>query len=311
MSSSQMLPPPQGPEYARCFGCGHIEPEHRPATGSCLVCDCPAYRPVPAVPTPSVGQAPATDQTPLRDRIAEALRTTPSSIGADNPQLGFPSHHQPGESGYLGWCALCIRDIDALADAVLAVLPATTDQTAVLSETERKMLEYALDLADEEIATDGSDFTDEEEDALAELRRIVTKPTTTEFELRGDTEIRATALREAADRLAELRAAEREWLPATGLHKGEQELRRMADETQPAAGARQDETQPAETQPAETERCAHCTHPKGDHDGRADHRAKHSPLVAGEPWCHACNAECDYAAAGARQDGALSPPPPL
>ncbi|MER6350593.1 hypothetical protein ABT186_01755 [Streptomyces sp. NPDC001634] len=44
-----------------------------------------------------------------------------------------------------------------------------------------------------------------------------------------------------------------------------------------------------------TERCAHCTHPKSDHDGRADHRAKFSPLVAGEPWCHACNAACDYA----------------
>lgn len=53
----------------------------------------------------------------------------------------------------------------------------------------------------------------------------------------------------------------------------------------------------------EPERCAHCTHPKRDHDGRADHRAKHSPLVAGDPWCHACNARCDYAA-GARQDGA-------
>ncbi|MGX1220384.1 hypothetical protein [Streptomyces ambofaciens] len=87
------------------------------------------------------------------------------------------------------------------------------------------------------------------------------------FELRGDTEIRAAALREAADRLAELRAAEREWLPATGLHKGEQELRRMADEKaatetargcppdcpcravcigtpKPAAGARQDGAQP-------------------------------------------------------------------
>ncbi|RSN50510.1 hypothetical protein DMH12_24830 [Streptomyces sp. WAC 04229] len=56
-----------------------------------------------------------------------------------------------------------------------------------------------------------------------------------------------------------------------------------------------------ETQPAETERCAHCTHPKGDHDGRADHRANHSPLVAGDPWCHACNAPCDHTAVGARQ----------
>ena len=41
-------------------------------------------------------------------------------------------------------------------------------------------------------------------------------------------------------------------------------------------------------------RCARCNHPKGDHDGRADHRAKHSPLVAGDPWCYACNGDCDY-----------------
>lgn len=77
---------------------------------------------------------------------------------------------------------------------------------------------------------------------------------------------RAEVLREAADRLVELRAAEREWLPATGLHKGEQEMRRMTDETsatgtahgcppdcpcrtvcvgplKPAAGARQDGAQ--------------------------------------------------------------------
>ena len=44
-------------------------------------------------------------------------------------------------------------------------------------------------------------------------------------------------------------------------------------------------------------RCAHCNHPKRDHDGHADHRAKFSPLVAGDPWCHACNAACDYAPA--------------
>ena len=48
---------------------------------------------------------------------------------------------------------------------------------------------------------------------------------------------REAAFREAAGRLYEMRMAEREWLPATGLHKGEQELHRMADEArQPAAG---------------------------------------------------------------------------
>jgi hypothetical protein len=42
---------------------------------------------------------------------------------------------------------------------------------------------------------------------------------------------RGAVLEEAADRLGELRIAEREWLVACGLDKGEQELRRVADET--------------------------------------------------------------------------------
>lgn len=46
---------------------------------------------------------------------------------------------------------------------------------------------------------------------------------------------REAAFREAAGRLHEMRMAEREWLPATGLHKGEQELQRMADETRQSA----------------------------------------------------------------------------
>lgn len=53
----------------------------------------------------------------------------------------------------------------------------------------------------------------------------------------------------------------------------------------------------AEEQPTQDEapRCTRCRHPKRDHDGRADHCEKHSPMVTGEPWCHACNAPCDYA----------------
>jgi hypothetical protein len=96
-------------------------------------------------------------------------------------------------------------------------------------------------------------------------------------------------------------------------HQVAAELRRMADEAQPAAGCPQcgdtgacnggpcplrpaDEAQPTEALPP-SPRCAHCTHPKRDHDGHADHRAKFSPLVTGDPWCHACNTECDYAPA--------------
>lgn len=40
------LPPQEGPEYTPC-ACTHIEPEHKPDAGSCLLCDCAAYRPAP------------------------------------------------------------------------------------------------------------------------------------------------------------------------------------------------------------------------------------------------------------------------
>jgi hypothetical protein len=59
-----------------------------------------------------------------------------------------------------------------LLDAVLAVLPATTDRATVLSPIERRMLEYALNLADAEIEHDDHGISDDEQDALAELRRM-------------------------------------------------------------------------------------------------------------------------------------------
>jgi len=111
--------------------------------------------------------APATDQAALRDRIADALRTTPSAIGAENPQLGFPSHHQPGESGYLGWCALCVRDIDALAAAVLAVLPAPADRAA--AEAYRLALSTALRLG---AGANWEAIRDRAEDLVAEVEQL-------------------------------------------------------------------------------------------------------------------------------------------
>lgn len=43
--------------------------------------------------------------------------------------------------------------------------------------------------------------------------------------------------------------------------------------------------------------CVGCRHPERDHDGRRDHRARYPRIVAGQPWCHACAAPCDYTAA--------------
>lgn len=68
-------------------------------------------------PGPAATQA--TEPAGLRARIAHTLRTTPNRHATN--QLGFPDHHGPSE-GYLGWCALCTRDVDALTEALLAAV---------------------------------------------------------------------------------------------------------------------------------------------------------------------------------------------
>lgn len=58
-----------------------------------------------------------------------------------------------------------------VADAVLTVLPAPADRATVLTDTERTMLTYALDEAQEHIwYRDG--FTDEDQAAVTSLRRL-------------------------------------------------------------------------------------------------------------------------------------------
>ncbi|MYR46769.1 hypothetical protein [Streptomyces sp. SID5910] len=99
----------RGPEYTPC-GCGHIEPEHEPNGGECYSCDCATYRPASAVPLPPA------DQTALRDRIAEAL-------------IAWTYRGKGPEHG--GILETVRANAYSRADAVLAVLPATTDRAAV------------------------------------------------------------------------------------------------------------------------------------------------------------------------------------
>jgi hypothetical protein len=82
--------------------------------------------------------APATNPDTLRDRIADALLTTRRTDYAD---LGVKANHR--QHRFDARCALCTYDVDALADAVLAVLPAPTDQAA---EEHRLALSEALGL---------------------------------------------------------------------------------------------------------------------------------------------------------------------
>ncbi|MEU9470470.1 hypothetical protein AB0D78_28400 [Streptomyces avermitilis] len=69
MSSSQTLPPPEGPEYVPC-GCGHIEPEHEPNAGECYSCDCMAYVPAAPAAAPSA----TADRAARAERYGQVLR---------------------------------------------------------------------------------------------------------------------------------------------------------------------------------------------------------------------------------------------
>jgi hypothetical protein len=77
--------------------------------------------------------AKATDQETLRERIVEALLTTRR---ADYADLGVRANHRVHR--FDARCALCTYDVDALADAVLAVLPATDQQAADVERWQRK-----------------------------------------------------------------------------------------------------------------------------------------------------------------------------
>ncbi|QTD97013.1 hypothetical protein [Streptomyces cyanogenus] len=170
------LPAPQGPEYRRCRVCSHIEPEHEPNAGPCLVCDCAGYQLVEAsawidgdplmeaiaaavwehcrtegtslvVDDPrniaaavSAVVSPPTSRAELRDRIAEVLVTTSREEWPYTPGQEKWDHHKHGERPghtYSISCALCTNDVDRLADAVLAVLGEQTDRAAEALATAR------------------------------------------------------------------------------------------------------------------------------------------------------------------------------
>lgn len=89
--------------------------------------------------------APATTQAALRDRIADALLTTRRT-----DYEGAANHRQ---HRYDARCALCAGDVDALADAVLSVLPAPFE-AALPSQTGPKADSKAADQAAEFTAAD-------------------------------------------------------------------------------------------------------------------------------------------------------------
>ncbi|MFJ2961214.1 hypothetical protein ACIPIC_02755 [Streptomyces collinus] len=133
-----------------------------------------AYRDALLAAAPAV-QAPAADRAALREQIAETLVATSRADWPYTPGQEKWDHHKHGDRPghtYAISCALCTNDVDRLADAVLAVLPAPTDRAAVLSQTERGMLRYALDLAQEQMFSRGDEFGDGDQAAVDSLRRM-------------------------------------------------------------------------------------------------------------------------------------------
>jgi hypothetical protein len=187
-----------------------------------------------------------TDQTPLRDRIAEALMRW--AEGNNSPK--YAAMRRP---------ETVVQNAYSRADAVLAVLPATTDQTAALTDREKAMLGFALEMAQEEIHARSLDFTDDDKAALDSLRRMADEAQPAE----------TAAHRPLHQWRVEILDGE-EWMPASRLHRdrsaavdqlrmsserrplwndGTPVQRRLVRETttctveQPAAGARQDGAQ--------------------------------------------------------------------
>jgi hypothetical protein len=189
-------------------------------------------------PHPECPIAAPADRAALRDRIAEAL------YAQDHPGHLVPLNETGMEPAY--------REP---ADAVLAVLPAPTDQTAALTAAERQFLRFALDLAQEQMFSRGDEFDSADEAALARLRRMADETQPAETTVPDEDPARIDRLRpeffehasvEAIDvQIRRAQSQQRHWgnrertlgilRQARAMQKGHGE--------RPAAGARQDGAQ--------------------------------------------------------------------
>jgi hypothetical protein len=140
-----------------------------------------------------VSVPPAADRAALRDRTralalleaANFLRDAHHRDGLSVQEIGTALRHTADEAdpmvGSLARDGLGLDEIATMLDT--PVLPASSDRAAVLTETERTMLVYALDQAQEAIwSQDG--FTDEDQAAVDSLRRMAAETPQPETEER-------------------------------------------------------------------------------------------------------------------------------
>jgi hypothetical protein len=98
---------------------------------------------------------------------------------------------------------------ETFAAAVLAaVLPADSSRADTLSDTDRQFLTYALDLAADQMASRGNEFTPEDEDAMERLRRLAARSASPHD---TDTNAFTTQVWPLARVLAEVRCGSQDW----------------------------------------------------------------------------------------------------
>lgn len=196
------------------------------------------FEPVPderATPEPqpavsSVGQAPATNQTALREQIAEAIRAAacPGDCGLTEEECAktriqpFAWHH--------GRLAVVEGEPEMFADAVLAVLP-TVDRTAVL----REAADIAEDVAESLRKHHEFERSTGALDVMTELRRLAAESA---GRVADDTQPLRTERLRAAD-LLEARNPDRNADFSEGVDWAIDELRCMTDPDLPAVGGAQ------------------------------------------------------------------------
>jgi hypothetical protein len=164
----------------------------------------------------SAGQAPATDQTALRDRIAEALMRWAER--GNSPQYAAMRRPETVRANAY-----------SRADAVLAVLPPPADQAAILHETADAIAQMRIGAEDSNPDDHVRGYNDGLDHVVAELRR------------RADETQPAHVCKPGSSTYYCPTSGQTE----SGCHGGFGTCCDRPDLHQPAAGARQDDSRPS------------------------------------------------------------------
>jgi hypothetical protein len=131
---------------------------------------------------PAVSSSAPADRAALRDRdralalleAADFLRDAHFRDGLSVQEIGTALRHTADAAdpmvGSLARDGFGLDEIAAMPDT--AAPPAPADRAAVLHQTERDMLSYALDLAQDQMHSRSGEFTAEDQEAVDELRRL-------------------------------------------------------------------------------------------------------------------------------------------